>query len=186
MNKPTGSALADLQRRLAQVEQQLARVTLEQELLATQHRYCHAIDYGPIDKLDDVFTQDAEFDILTNDGKPNRNFVRKVGIAELKRYFQWRLEAQFIEQRYKHLVFSPVTVSVKGDEARVESYFAAFLQAENRPVLRVYGRYKDWLVKRNGRWLIRERQSWQESPSAVARGPGETGIDPTPSDYVLH
>lgn len=160
----------------------VARLSVEQELIQTLHRYCHVIDYGPVDRLEEVFTEDGEFDILTNEGRPNRNFVRKVGMRELKRYFGWRLNTQFIAQRYKHLVFSPLTVKVEGETARVDSYFAAFCDVENKPNLRVYGRYKDTLVRRNGRWLIRERQSWQETPATLAREAGQAGIDPMPVD----
>ena len=173
--------VAALQQRINELEQTVARLALEQEIVRTLHRYCHVIDYGPIDGLDEVFTEDAEFDILTGDGRPNRDFVRKTGIRELKRYFQWRLEALFIAERYKHLVLSPLLRSVKGDEARVDSYFAAFSQEQDRPILRVYGRYKDTLVRRDGTWRIRERQSWQETPMARPRASGDAGIDPLPS-----
>ena len=169
---------AALERRIALLERTVARLALEQELVRTLHRYCHVIDHGPIDGLDEVFTPDAEFDILTHDGRPNRDFVRKVGIDELKRYFQWRLDALFVEERYKHLVLSPLTLSVEGDVARVDSYFAAFSRDGDRPILRVYGRYQDTLVGRAGAWRIRERLSWQETPAAHPRAPGETGIDP--------
>src|SRR5215470_17440954 len=146
-DRPTQEAL---ERRILELEQIVAGLAREQEIVQALHRYCHVIDHGPIDGLDLVFTPDAAFDILTHDGKPNHDFVRKVGIRELKRYFQWRLEALFVEERYKHLVLSPLVVSADGDEARVESYFAAFSRDGDRPILRVYGRYKDTLVRRGG------------------------------------
>src|SRR5262249_61929863 len=104
-----------------------------------------------------------------------------VGIGELKRYFQWRLDALFVEERYKHLVLSPLTLSVEGGVARVDSYFAAFSRDGDRPILRVYGRYQDTLVGRAGAWRIRERLSWQETPAAHPRAPGEAGNDPQPA-----
>ena len=176
-DRPTRQALEE---RVLELERTVARLALEQEIVQTLHRYCHVIDHGPIDALDHVFTPDAAFDILTHDGRPNRDFVRKAGIRELKRYFQWRLDELFIEERYKHLVLSPLVVSADGDEARVASYFAAFSRDGDRPILRVYGRYQDTLVRRGGRWLIRERLSWQETPAASPRAPGEAGIDPLP------
>ena len=172
---------AVLEQRIVELERTVARLALEQEIVQTLHRYCHVIDHGPIAGLAQVFTADAVFDILTHDGQPSRDFVRKVGIDEIERYFQWRLDALFLEERYKHLVFSPLTIGVQGDEARVDSYFAAFSQDEDRPILRVYGRYKDTLVRRGGNWRIRERLSWQETPAARPRAPGEAGIDPMPA-----
>ena len=177
-DRPT---VAALQQRVLELERTVARLALEQEIVQTLHRYCHVIDHGPIEGLEEVFTEDAEFDILTHEGQPSRDFVRKVGIRELKQYFQWRLDALFLAERYKHLVLSPLTLCVEGDTARVDSYFAAFSQDLDRPILRVYGRYQDTLVRRDGRWRIRERQSWQETPAARPRAPGEAGIDPMPA-----
>lgn len=173
-----------LESRLTQLERKVERLETEAEILRTFYRYCHAIDYGPAEKLDDVFAEDGSFDILTAEGKPRVDFVTKKGRAAIEEYFAWQIETNFIAKVYKHFVFSPLITSLTKSQAKVESYFSAWTNLDGSPHLLCYGRYKDTLVKQpDGRWLIRERKSLLESPPPTARKAGQAGVDRVPAGY---
>ncbi len=174
-----------LTKRIAQLEATVAQLELEAQIERTYTRYSHAVDYGPAELLDDVFTEDGEFDILSVGGEPRLEFVRKVGRAAVEEYFAWQIEYNFLRGRYKHLSFAPKIMSVKGNVAKVETYFSAWREENAKPYLLCYGKYRDTLIKqRDGRWLIRERNSWMESPPSALRSPGHPGIERVPPGFA--
>jgi hypothetical protein len=77
------------------------------------------------------------------------------------------------------LVFEPL-IDIDGDVADVRSYLAVVRDDDGTPVLWVFGRYRDTLVRcADGKWRFRERVAEVESvlsrlPSLAYRWPKGT------------
>ena len=55
-------------------------------------------------------------------------------------------------------------IEVDGDTATCSSYLAVVMEHDDEPILRVFGRYRDRLVRcPDGRWRFRERIAEVES-----------------------
>ena len=64
---------------------------------------------------------------------------------------------------HKHLLVEPM-IEVDADTATCSSYLAVVMEHQNEPILRVFGRYRDRLVRcPDGRWRFRERIAEVES-----------------------
>jgi hypothetical protein len=61
-------------------------------------------------------------------------------------------------------------ITVDGDTARVEAYWLLLKRepGTGMPQLTAFGRYRDTLVKRDNRWLIRERYGDVEANAVTA------------------
>jgi hypothetical protein len=142
----------DLERRLALLEDERAIVRL-------LHSYGHAIDYGDEEAWANCFAEDGVFDIRTRlEGTPN---MKISGRSELRSFVSRHTRAP--ERWHKHMLVEPV-ITVEGDDARSEAYFAVLMEHEDMPVLRVFGRYRDRLVRGDdGAWRFRERVAEIES-----------------------
>jgi len=146
------STTGDLEARVALLED-------ERAVLKTLHRYAHAIDYGDEEAWVDCFAEDGVFDIRARlSHQPNRVVS---GREELRSFIQGHTRAP--ELWHKHLLVEPV-IEVDGDTATCSSYLAVVMEHENEPILRVFGRYRDRLVRcPDGRWRFRERIAEVES-----------------------
>jgi ketosteroid isomerase-like protein len=147
------------------VEQLQARVRLledERAILATLNAYGHAIDYGDGERYLDLWTEDAAFDAR---GRGDSDVTRVVrgheGLADFAAHFSRPPDGW-----HKHLVIEPL-IEVDGDEASASSYFAVLRDEGEGPVVWVFGRYRDSLVRcRDGRWRFSLRISEVESIDA--------------------
>ena len=63
-------------------------------------------------------------------------------------------------------------IEIEGSTARAEAYFLLLQRdpADGQPVLVAFGRYRDRLVKHDGRWRIAERLAEVESSTLKSRG----------------
>ena len=146
------SALEDLAARLALLED-------ERAILRTLNAYGHAIDYGDEASWVDCFTEDGSFDVRARlPHQPNRLIQ---GRDELRAFIAGHTRAP--ELWHKHLLVEPF-VEIDGDSATCASYLAVVMEHEDEPVLRVFGRYRDRLVRcPDGRWRFLERIAEVES-----------------------
>ena len=128
----------------------------EPELLArelvreTIFRYAHLVDRGRIDELLALFADDATLEAGDRPPARGRDAIRAffVGTGE-------RLAAGTTRPLIRHHV-SNVVVTLDGpDAATAESYFLAV--TERGPDH--WGRYRDRLVRRDGRWLFAYRRA---------------------------
>ena len=144
--------LADLTARLALLED-------ERAILRTLHAYGHAIDYGDEAAWVDCFAEDGVFDVRARlPHQPNRLIQ---GRDELRAFISGHTRAP--ELWHKHLLIEPI-IEVDGDSATCVSYLAVVMEQEDEPVLRVFGRYRDRLVRcPDGRWRFLERVAEVES-----------------------
>jgi hypothetical protein len=64
------------------------------------------------------------------------------------------------------MLVEPV-IAIEGDTAHSDSYFAVVMEHEQAPLLRVFGRYRDRLVREaDGEWRFAERIAEIESMRA--------------------
>jgi ketosteroid isomerase-like protein len=142
----------ELERRVAQLED-------ERAVLRRLYAYGHAIDYGDEAAWVDCFAEDGVFDIRTR--LPGTPHMKVSGRAELRAFVAGHTRAP--ELWHKHMLVEPV-IDVDGDEARSDAYFAVLMEHEEMPLLRVFGRYRDRLVRdADGEWRFLERIAEIES-----------------------
>jgi ketosteroid isomerase-like protein len=141
------------------LEARLARLEDERAIVRTLHAYGQSIDYGDEETWVDCFTEDGVFDVR---GRQPHQPTRLIsGREELRRFIAGHTRAP--ELWHKHLLVEPL-ISLDGDTATCVSYLVVLMQHENLPVVRVFGRYRDRLVKEaDGRWRFRERIAEIES-----------------------
>ncbi len=144
--------VADLERRLALLED-------ERAIMKRLYAYAHAIDYGDEEGWANCFTEDGVFDIRTRiEGTPK---MVVSGRAELRGFVARHTRAP--ELWHKHMLVEP-QITVDGDEARSDSYLFVLVENEGLPTLRVFGRYRDRLIRdADGQWRFRERMAEIES-----------------------
>jgi hypothetical protein len=150
------STIADLRARLGRIEDKDA---ITENLIA----YAHSIDYGDEKRWVDCFTADGVFLVH---GQPPDPFARRVeGHRELATFIAQHTRGP--DYWHKHVVVDPL-VTIDGDGAACDSYLIALVEFEGEPTLRLFGRYRDRLVKQpDGRWRFQERIAEVES----VRGP---------------
>jgi hypothetical protein len=113
-------------------------------------RYAHLADRGRIDELVELFLEDATLE--AGDAAPAR------GRAEIRAFFLGtgkRLAAATTRPLLRHHVSNILVVLEGREAATAESYFLAV--TERGPDH--WGRYRDRLVARDGRWLFQHRRA---------------------------
>ena len=144
----------------------------ERGVLATLHRYGHALDYGAEAAWVDCFTADARYEVR-EPGHGTTGSVRAYdGRDELAAFAARHTRAP--EHFHKHVVVDPV-IAVDGDRATAVSYFLRVDHVDGEPVVYAFGRYRDELVRgEDGRWRFAVRVAEVESRRprpAPRRGP---------------
>lgn len=144
---------------MSDLEARLTRLEDERAILRTLHTYGQSIDYGDEEAWVDCFTEDGVFDVRSRLPHQLKRLIS--GRAELRRFIARHTRAP--ELWHKHLLVEPL-IAVDGDTATCVSYLAVVMEHDDQPVLRVFGRYRDRLVKEaDGRWRFRERIAEIES-----------------------
>jgi len=146
MENPQQVDVQELVRRLAALE-------AERAILRTLYRYGHSIAYGLEQEWVACFTEDGVFDVRRRVGSAS---VRYEGRAALAAFIAQHTRAP--GRYHKHMLMEPV-ISVNGDQATVQSYFARLdATAAGRSFIRAFGRYLDRMVKDpDGVWRFKER-----------------------------
>jgi hypothetical protein len=144
--------LDDLERRVGLLED-------ERAILRRLHAYGQAIDYGDEEVWANCFAKNGVFDIRTRlDGTPN---MKVSGRQELRAFVERHTRAP--ERWHKHMMVEPL-IELAGDTARSDCYFAVLMEHEELPILRVFGRYRDRLIRdTDGAWRFLERIAEIES-----------------------
>ena len=137
-------------------------LTARERIRDTIARYAHLVDRARIDELLELFTDDATLE--AGDGPPahGRAAIREsfVGTRD-------RLAAAAVRPLIRHHVGN-VLIALEGRAvATVESYFLALTERG----LDHWGRYRDRLVERDGRWLFQHRRAKRDgrAPDSVFR-----------------
>lgn len=132
---------------MSTIEQRLKALEDERDVLRRMHTYGHALDYGDEDTFVDCWTDDA---VLL---WPNPEPIK--GKEAIRAAFREHTHAPAVF--HKHLVIEPL-ITVNGDRATVVSMFARLDKIDGVPGIRVFGRYRDTLVRcADGAWRFSER-----------------------------
>jgi len=145
------------------LEARLELLEAERGVVRNLHRYAHAIDYGDEAAWVDCFTEDGVFDVRSRHPHQLKRLIS--GREALAEFVSRHTRAP--ELWHKHLLVEPL-VDVHGpDSASCRSYLAVVMEHDDLPVLRVFGRYLDRLVRgEDGLWRFRERIAEVESMRA--------------------
>jgi hypothetical protein len=147
---------------LLELERRIALLEDERAVLRRLYAYGHAIDYGDENAWADCFAENGVFDIRSRlAGRPNQIVS---GRAAIRDFVSRHTRAP--ELWHKHLLVEPA-IEVDGDTARSDAYFAVLMDHEETPVVRVFGRYRDRLIRdADGAWRFIERVAEIESMRA--------------------
>jgi hypothetical protein len=146
--------LADLRARLTQLED-------ERAIIARLHRYGQSIDAGDEEAWVDCFTQDGSFRSGGRVDRPTREVTGRDALSAFIARHSRRPDSF-----HQHVVVEPLVV-LDGDRAACSSAFMVLMDHEGGPVLRVFGRYDDELVRDgDGAWRFRLRVSSIDSMRA--------------------
>lgn len=148
--------------RSAELRARIGLLEDERAILRTLHAYGQSIDNGEEERYVDLWTVDGAFDARgRNPGDVTRVVRGREALADFAAHFSRPPDGW-----HKHLVIEPV-IDVAGDEAGVVSYFAVLREEEGMPVVWVFGRYRDTLVRcADGAWRFQLRIAEVESVDA--------------------
>jgi ketosteroid isomerase-like protein len=136
------------------IEERLARLEDERDIVRTLSNYGHSLDYGDEAVFADCWTEDA---VLEWPKRP-APFRGKEAIIGA---FRGHTHAPRVA--HKHLLIEPL-ITLSGDEARVTSMWARLDRYGGLPKIRNFGRYEDHLVRcPDGRWRIKSRLALMEA-----------------------
>jgi len=124
----------------------------ERAILQTLYRYGHCIDYGLEQEWVGLFTEDSVYEIRL---RQSGSVIRKEGSQALAQFVAEHTRAP--ARYHKHLLVEPLITLESESQATVQSYFLRVDEGEGKLYILAFGRYKDRLVKHNGRWLFKER-----------------------------
>jgi hypothetical protein len=140
------------------VEERLARLEAERDILDTLNAYGHCLDAGDEAGWVDCFTENGRWTSQSPD--PNRPAVDIAGREKLRAFAE--THSRRPERFHVHIVVSPrITLSDRLTTAEVTSYMFTMMRHEGIvPVLRVFGRYIDQMERgEDGRW----RFAWRHA-----------------------
>jgi hypothetical protein len=147
MSATDADEIADLRARLMRLEDERAIIT-------RLHRYGQSIDAGDEAAWVDCFTEDGSF---RSGGRVDRP-TREVNGRDALRAFIAR-HSRRPERYHQHVLVEPIVV-LDGDTASCSSAFMVLMEHKDQPLLRVFGRYDDELVRdTDGAWRFRLRIS---------------------------
>lgn len=119
--------------------------------------YCFGTDSGDTDRWTACFTNDVVWE--------GGAFGRFEGTAAARAY---HVAAGDAVSAFRH-VNTNLLIDVAGDSATVDSYVQVYDQSGPTPAIIFSGFYRDALVKRAGRWLIRTRDLIADPAVVAAR-----------------
>lgn len=120
------------------------------EILELFPRYAHTYDEGRLDRLGELFTEDATFEIHGSIGAMPAVMEGRQGIVE-------HMSARYRETRpaqRRHIITNVVIEELTADTARIAAYLLLGTTSADQLSLPVTGRYTDDLRKVDGRWRI--------------------------------
>jgi hypothetical protein len=152
----------------------IRRLLDSEEIRRLLLRYATAVDTWNIEMFSECFTEDVH---------AIYNYNELNGLEQVKRYF--------IESRFKSVLgvnvlttrthfTGNVTFDWDGDMARTQTYLLALNTVDDGRLLMRCNRYFDQIVRRDDRWLIRDRRQvtdWM-TEAAVRLDPDNPALRP--------
>lgn len=140
-------------------EEEIDRLLEERAVLRALHEYAHAMDYGDEAGWIMAFAPEAVFNVFRV--VEGDTIHREDGAGDLARYI-----AQYPKPPHfrKHIIADPI-VDISGNSASVRAYWLLLQRNDDTGAaeLAAFGHYRDVLHKRDGRWVIVDRQASVEA-----------------------
>lgn len=163
-------------------------------------RYCHLVDYGDIDGLLELFTEDAYFESPLKSWAVHRArlphmYLRTIGQEQLRFFFSSPGEAtdehgsfaarEAIEDDNVGFLHIPTAHSIVQSDAESATMvcYLTFHYLEDPPQLMAYGRYVDRVTKAGGEWKIADRVVAIEWDGRIDEPATSTDKRPRYSEY---
>ncbi|MBI2867371.1 MAG: nuclear transport factor 2 family protein [Chloroflexi bacterium] len=138
---------------VAKMEKRLALLEDRWGVQDTLYRYARSLDDRQHKAWLDCFTEDGVLEVRPPSG-PRKRYA---GRARLTAFITKRPLAQGPVQTQQQVVIEPL-ITVKGREARADSYFSRLTERDGVVYTHAFGRYRDRLVKGDdGVWRFKER-----------------------------
>jgi hypothetical protein len=139
---------------VAALEERVLRLEAERDIQRLMVKYATTLDYGDNDAWAQCFTPDGIFDVRRR-GEP---LFSHVGTAALAAFASTHTSAPAVY--HKHFLSIP-SIDLDGDSAHATAYFTmlheGLTEPKNGPVVLVFGRYIDDLVRSAGEWRFSTR-----------------------------
>jgi hypothetical protein len=135
--------VTELRRRVAELED-------ERAVTRTMVRYAESLDYGDGEAWADTFTPDGLFDVRKR-GEP---LFAHSGTEALIAFANKHTSAPAVY--HKHFLSVP-SIVLDGDRATGRTYFTMLHERDSGPIVLVFGRYLDELVRHEGTWRFSKR-----------------------------
>jgi hypothetical protein len=136
------------------LEARVLRLESERDIQRLMVKYATSLDYGDNDAWAQCFTPDGVFDVRRR-GEP---MFSHVGTEALAAFASTHTSAPAVY--HKHFLSIP-SVDIDGDSAHATTYFTmlheGLVEPKNGPVVLVFGRYIDDLVRSAGEWRFSTR-----------------------------
>jgi SnoaL-like domain len=146
------------------LEERVARLEAEREIVRTLYQYAHTLDYGPEAEFLDCFVEEGSWE-RTRARRPG-DVARFDGLEGLTRFFNDPHRGRAPEVYFKHLVAEP-RIAFDGEEADVLSYYVRIQEHPDGPYVFAFGRYRDRLRRcPDGRWRFVSRLAETEDTHA--------------------
>ena len=144
------------------LEERVARIEAEREILRTLHVYGHAVDYGWEAEFVDCFVPEARLVWPMTEPMLGHEPIRAA----------FRAHTHAPERYHKHFLVAPL-IDLDGERARVTSMFARLDPYDTVPKICAFGRYVDELAAcPDGRWRIVTRvaeiEAWRHGAPPIA------------------
>jgi 3-phenylpropionate/cinnamic acid dioxygenase small subunit len=143
--------VADTDSELARLRQRVGELEDEREIQRLMVRYAESLDYGDNQAWAGCYTPDGFFDVRRR-GEP---MFSHTGTEQLAAFAAKHSHAP--DTYHKHFLSIPAITFDGADQASAQTYFTMLHERESGPIVLVFGRYLDTLVRREGRWLFRTR-----------------------------
>lgn len=129
----------------------------EVDIQRTMAVYCHAMDYGEPEVWAQCFTEDGVYRARFPSGE-TREIAGRSALAA------YAAAHEGPPKKYpKHMSWAPV-IDIDGESAVATGMFIIFNQGPSGPIVEVYGRYEDELLRDgDGVWRFTSRTSNVES-----------------------
>jgi 3-phenylpropionate/cinnamic acid dioxygenase small subunit len=149
---------------LAALERRLATLEAERDIQQLMVKYAESLDYGDENAWADTYTAEGGFDVR----RQGEAMFAHSGTAALAAFATGHTSAPAVY--HKHFLSIPnITLDLDAGTATAKTYFTMLHESPNGPIVLVFGRYLDELVRTDGGWRFSNRVVDMEAmPSAAA------------------
>ena len=143
------------------------------EIAELEARYAWAIDEGRVERLEEIFADDAHLTLTPGD-------VDRRGREDVLAWFQEYCHAWGWQNRRHYL--ANLQSRVDGDTARCRAYFLLTYEVHGRSRIG-WGNYEDRFERRDGRWWITEKHITSAGPVTLEKGWAGVALPHTAPDW---